>query len=174
MRSLSLIRTEDTAGLRLFSLNVLKNQKGTAMEYRRFDRDYYIRLDKGDEVIASLIALCEREGIRCGSVSGIGGCGYAAVGVFDLAAKEYVRREEHTLLELVSLNGNITVYEEKPYVHAHALFAYQREGEIGTLTGHLLEAVIELTGELVLTPAEGRITRRYDEALGIRTWDFGA
>lgn len=143
------------------------------MEYRRFDRDYYIRLDKGDEIIASLIALCEREGIAAGSVSGIGGCGCAAVGVFDLEAKDYVRREEHTLLELVSLNGNITVYEGRPYVHAHALFAYQRDGVIGTLAGHLLEARIELTGELVLTPADGRIGRRYDAALGIRTWDFG-
>ena len=144
------------------------------MEYRRFGGDYYIRLAKGDEVIASLGALCEREGITAGSVSGIGGCGFAAVGVFDPAAKEYVRREERTLLELVSLNGNITVFENKPYIHAHALFAYQRKGEIGTLAGHLLEAVIELTGELVLTPAEGCIGRRYDEGLGIRTWDFGA
>ena len=142
------------------------------MEYRRFDRDYYIRLDKGDEIITSLLALCEREGITAGSVSGIGGCGYAAVGVFDLAKKEYVRREERTLLELVSLNGNITTFEGKPYAHVHTLFAYQKGGELGTLAGHLLEAVIELTGELVLTPAEGVIGRRYDEALGIRTWDF--
>ena len=144
------------------------------MEYRKFDRDYYIRLDKGDEVIASLIALCEKEGITAGSVSGIGGCGYAAVGVFDLEKKEYVRREERTLLELVSLNGNITRYEGKPYAHVHALFAYQKDGELGTLAGHLLEAQIELTGELVLSPENGGIGRRYDEALGIRTWDFGA
>ena len=92
--------------------------------------------------------------------------------MFDPAGKDYVRREEHTLLELASLNGNITVFEDKPYVHAHALFAYQSGGELLTLAGHLLEAVVELTGELVLTPADGRIGRRYDEALGIRTWDF--
>ena len=33
------------------------------MDYRRFDNDYYIRLDKDDEVISSLAAVCEKENI---------------------------------------------------------------------------------------------------------------
>ena len=32
--------------------------------------------------------------------------------------------------------------------------------------------VVELTDEIILTPADGVITRRYDDILGIRVRDF--
>ena len=38
------------------------------MEYRKFADTYVIRLDKGEEIISSLQAICEKENIRLGSV----------------------------------------------------------------------------------------------------------
>ena len=143
------------------------------MEYRKFNEQYYIRLDKGDEILVSLERLCADEGITAASVQGIGGCGRACVGVFDTDSRAYCRREVCATLELISLSGNATYYENKPYLHLHASFAYRDDaGEMKLLAGHLLEAVISLTGEIVLTPADGVITRRYDEELGIRVWNF--
>jgi len=142
------------------------------MEYRKFNEKYYVRLDKGDEITSSLIDLCVRENIRTAQISGIGGCEKAVVGVFDLAKKEYAREEVCAMLELISLDGNVTFYEEKPYIHAHASFAYHKDGQPAILTGHLLEAVIGLTGEIILTPADGKIGRRFIPELGIRVWDF--
>lgn len=142
------------------------------MEYRRFGSEYYVRLDKGDEIISSLAEICAKEGIRAGSVKGIGGCGEATVGVFDIGKKAYDEHTVNAMLEMISLDGNITEYEGKPYIHAHASFAYHEDGEIRQLSGHLISAVICLTGELVITPAEGCIKRRYIEDLGIRIWEF--
>ena len=143
------------------------------MEYRKYDSRYYIRLDKGDELIASLVKLCCDEGISVGSVKGIGGCESVTVGVFDPELKDYIRAEKRGTLEMISLDGNITALEGKPFVHAHACFAYcEADGEHGMIAGHLLKAVIGLTGELVLTPENGRISRVYDEELGIRVWRF--
>ena len=143
------------------------------MDYRKFNDKYYIRLDKNDEILTSLSELCAREGIKAAQINGIGGCEKAIVGVFDLDKKDYVRKELCTMLELISLDGNVTQYENKPYIHAHATFAYRDDnGEPTTLSGHLLEAVIGLTGEIILSPADGVITRRFDEKLGIRVWDF--
>ena len=143
------------------------------MEFRKYSDKYYIRLDKGDEILCALSDLCAKERITAASVQGIGGCGKAAVGVFDLRTREYRRQEVSGMLELISLDGNATVYEGKPYLHLHASFAYHSEdGAARVLAGHLLEAVICLTGEIILTPADGCITRRYDDALGIRVWDF--
>lgn len=143
------------------------------MDYRKFDQAYYIRLDRGDEILSSLTDLCRREGIAAASVKGIGGCGHAAVGVFDPDGKVYRRQEADGMLELISLDGNVTVYEEQPYLHLHATFAYHgADGAAKVLAGHLLEATVLLTGEIVLTPADGRIRRRCDDALGIRVWDF--
>ena len=33
------------------------------MEYRKFNDAYYIRMDKGDEIISSLLDLCRKEKI---------------------------------------------------------------------------------------------------------------
>ena len=143
------------------------------MEYRKFGEKYYVRLDRGEEIISSLVDICEKEDIRTAQISGIGGCESAKVGVFDEERKVYRQRELYCLLELVSLCGNVTFYEGKPYIHAHASFAYHGEDKKPELlAGHLLEATIGLTGEIILTPAEGCIGRRYDEELGIRVWDF--
>lgn len=141
------------------------------MDYRNFDGQYYIRLDRGDEIVGSLRKLCEEEDIKAASIVGIGGCGRAKIGVFDENKKMYDEMEVRGTLELTNLTGNITEYQGKPYLHAHAQFAYN-EGEFKFAAGHLLEAQISLTGEIVLTPANGKIGRKYDEELGIRTWDF--
>lgn len=143
------------------------------MEYRNYSGKYYVRLDKDDEVIASLISLCEKENIKVAQIQGIGGCEKAVVGVFDMVKKDYNRETVCGMLEMISLDGNVTEHEGKPYIHAHATFAYHDEsGQARVLTGHLLEAVIGLTGEIVLTPADGHITRRFVEDLGIRVWNF--
>lgn len=142
------------------------------MDYRKFGEKYYIRLDRGDEVISSLLSLCEKEKITLGQIRGIGGCDRVTVGVFDPEKKSYDKTTVTAMLEMISLDGNITVYEGAPYLHAHATFAYHGDSGIGLLSGHLLEANIGLTGEIVLTPAEGHIGRRFVEELGIRIWDF--
>ena len=142
------------------------------MDYRNYSGKYYVRLDKGDEVVASLPALCRKEEIALAQVQGIGGCGEVTVGVFDTETKTYREETVTGTLEMISLDGNITEYEDKPFLHAHATFAYHRDGEAKLLSGHLLKAVISLTGEIVLTPADGKIGRKYLDDLGIRVWDF--
>lgn len=143
------------------------------MEYKKYSEKFYIRLDRGDEIIAALTKLCKEKHITAASVQGIGGCGCAVVGVFDTQSKTYRKQEVNATLELISLDGNVTEYEGEPYLHLHACFAYHDERDLPQLlAGHLLEAHISLTGEIILTPADGCITRRYDDALGIRVWDF--
>ena len=44
------------------------------MDYRKFNEKYYIRLDKDDEIIASLTEVCARENITAAQINGIGGC----------------------------------------------------------------------------------------------------
>ncbi len=142
------------------------------MEYRRFDDKIYVRLDKDDEVIDALTQVCAKENLTVAQIQGIGGCESVTVGVFDGEKKVYNDKTVEGLLEMTSLDGNLTCYEGKPYLHLHAAFAYREEGEIKLLSGHLLKAVIGLTGEIVITPANGRIGRKYIEELGIRVWDF--
>ena len=43
------------------------------MEYKRFDNKIVLRIDRGEEVISSLLALARKEKI-CGFISAIGAC----------------------------------------------------------------------------------------------------
>ena len=44
------------------------------MEYRKIGETYYVRMDRGDEIISTLLEICEKESIPSAVFSGIGGC----------------------------------------------------------------------------------------------------
>ena len=44
------------------------------MEYRKIGETYYVRMDRGDEIIRNLLDICEKERIPSAVFSGIGGC----------------------------------------------------------------------------------------------------
>ena len=45
------------------------------MEYRKFGSTYILRIDRGEEILESITALCRKEKIYLGSISGIGAVG---------------------------------------------------------------------------------------------------
>ena len=63
------------------------------MQYKRFNDTWMLRIDKGEEVIQSLTAMCEKEDIRLAEVSAIGAADYAAIGVYDLGTGTYHKEE---------------------------------------------------------------------------------
>ena len=44
------------------------------MDYRKIGDNYYIRMDRGDEIISNLFEISEKESIPSAIYSGIGGC----------------------------------------------------------------------------------------------------
>lgn len=139
------------------------------MEYRREGNLIALRLDRGEKLVESLQSLALREGIRTGSVTGIGGIGTFTTGVFDRELGQYRREEHHGLFEVDSITGNITTSGGEPYLHLH-IVASTYDGV--TVGGHLFEAEIALTAELFVTVMEGVIGRKRDEELKINTWNF--
>ena len=63
------------------------------MEYKRFDTKLLVRLDPGDELVASLIDICKKEDIRLGVVSGIGAVNNVTVGLFKTSDQGVSRRD---------------------------------------------------------------------------------
>lgn len=141
------------------------------MEYKVFGNDICLRVDPGEAVVKTIIEVCEKLNISCADFSGIGGCESAVVKVFDPKIKDFGETEYNGMLEMISLNGNLTNDGGKPYVHAHAIFAYIDEnGNYVYAGGHLGETVVKLTAEIVIRPIPGNIGRQYKEELGIKTW----
>lgn len=140
------------------------------MEYRKFGNTFVVRLDPGDEILTSLVKLCEDEGIALASITGIGAVGSVQLGVFDTEKKQYYSREYKGLYEIASLMGSITRKEKTPYLHLHMVIGNPNNGECHG--GHLGRAVISATGELIITEIPGEVERREDETIGLNLFQF--
>lgn len=133
------------------------------MKHFVFGPTYIVRLDAGEKIIEALTGLCERDGIGGGHFSGIGSAGEAEIGRFDAGAKAYVWTRVPGPSEIVSLTGNITRVEGRPFVHAHIALAGKGSAVEG---GHLKEAVVAVTCEITLVAFKDDIARKRDEASG--------
>ena len=139
------------------------------MQYMKTGNTYVVRLDLNEEIVEKLKELCGKEQIRLGRVEAIGAANQAAIGVYDLEKREYHSEKIDEFMEILSLNGNITTMDGKPYIHLHAALADQRHVVHG---GHVLEMRVGATCEMFVTAFDGEVGRRKDEGLGINLWAF--
>ena len=146
------------------------------MEYRKYDKTYYIRADKGDEIISSLLEVCAKENISSAVFSGIGGCSTAEIQTFEPETGTFETTELSGMLELVSLNGNIISDDDNHlYHHTHAVLSYKKEGVHGIDGGHIKSLTVLYTAEIELRPViNGAIKRKPDPETGTGFWNFGS
>lgn len=140
------------------------------MEYKNFDNSYLIRLDIGDEIISSLTKICKIEDIELAQVSAIGAVNSATIGLYDVEERQYHSTKIEKALEIASLGGNITRKEGAVYIHIHAVFS---DIECKTYGGHLNEAVVSATCEIILNCFEGKTNRRICKESGLNVIEFG-
>lgn len=138
------------------------------MKYKRFGEDIVVRLEVGEEVVASLAEIAEREGVTFAEVSGIGAVDEFCVSVFDVKAKKYFDNDFREPLEIVSMSGTVTEQNGKPYLHLHAS-AGRADGSV--VGGHLKRAVVSATCEIVLHTVYGRVSRFFDDATRLNLMD---
>ena len=134
------------------------------MDYRVFDKTIVVRLDKGDEIVKSLLEVAKKENCTLASVSGIGAIDDFSVGVFDLNKSDYDRMHYSGNHEINALMGDLTTKDGQPYLHLHITCTGPGGKVVG---GHLFEAKISLTGEIFIQTVSGKADRRFDPSVGI-------
>ncbi|MDR2090493.1 MAG: DNA-binding protein [Clostridiales bacterium] len=139
------------------------------MEYRRFNNNIIARIDKGEEIVACLTEIVEKEGIKLGSVGAVGAVGYMKAGLFDPKKKQYSVNIFERDMEIVSLTGNITRKNGEPYLHIH-IAASDIGGRV--VGGHLNEGRVSLTCEAVICIFDGEAGREFDEGVGLNLLKF--
>lgn len=144
------------------------------MEYRNYGGTYYIRLDRGDEVVQSILKICQDEHIESAMFYGIGGCSSAEIQTFTPETGTFDVRKIEGMLEMASLTGNVITDETgKCYYHAHGVFAYKENGEHHVAAGHIKSIMIRYTAEIELRPVVGgAIKKAYDKETGTAFWAF--
>lgn len=123
-------------------------------------RRFAVVFDRGDDALKSLQQLCERETIIAAKLSGIGGFGKATVAYYDVDTKRYEPIAVDEQVEVLSLLGNVTLYQNAPKIHAHCVLGH-RDGR--TTGGHLLAGIVRPTLELFIDEL-GQPLHRSDRA----------
>jgi len=92
------------------------------------------------------------------------------LGYFDIEKKEYEKILVEEQVEVLSLVGTIAPKDDgEPQVHAHVVLGRSD----GTMKGgHLLEAHVRPTLEVILTESPEHLRRRTDEETGLPLIDL--
>ena len=131
-------------------------------------------MDRGDEIVSTIMDICKREGIRSAVFSGIGGCSDVEMQVFIPERGEFETERVEGTLELVSLMGNVVSDDaDQLFHHTHALFTWPDHGQHRSVSGHLKSSTVLYTAEIELRPVTGGVIRRqYDPETGTGFWKF--
>ena len=125
---------------------------------------YVLVFEKGDEVVEQLRAFAGEEQVTAASFTGIGAFSDVTLGFFERERKDYKRIPLAEQVEVLTLAGDITLKDGEPQVHAHVVIGKEDGTAWG---GHLLEAHVWPTLELVVVESPARLQRRLDEETGL-------
>ena len=142
------------------------------MDFKKFSDTYYVRLDRGDEIISCLMDICRKESIGSAVFTGIGGCSDAQVQTFIPETGAFETEKIEGTLELINITGNIVSDDnDELFHHTHAIYSYIKNGEHYFAAGHIKSTTVLYTAEIELRPVKGGVIRRtYDPETGTGFW----
>jgi len=138
--------------------------------HRENDGTYVVSLMRGDLLRESIEGLAVRENIVAAQLSAIGAVEDPELGCYLLEKKEYLRRTFPGILELVSLQGNLTLKDGRPFLHAHIAVSGE---DFVVFGGHLFEAKAGVVVELFIRPLSTPLPRILCEEIGLARWEPG-
>ena len=128
-------------------------------------RGWVLVLDIGDEVVGAVERFAREAGIEGAHFTGIGALERAVLGYWDWESREYERIPVDEQVEVLSLSGNVALAPtEGIRVHAHVVVG-TRDGT--ARGGHLLEAHVRPTLEVVVTETPEPLRRVSDARTGL-------
>ena len=128
-------------------------------------RTYVAVFATGDEVVRGLLGLAAELQLKGSHFTGLGALENVVLGWFDMDAKKYRRIPIGEQVEVISFVGNIAMAPDgKPGLHAHVAVA-RRDG--AAYGGHLLEAHVRPTLEVIVTEEPVHLQRTFDKQKGL-------
>ena len=113
------------------------------MDYRKFGETYYIRMDRGDEIIQTILDICKKEGIGSAYFTGIGGCKDVDMQIFVPEIGGFETEHVEGTLELVNITGNVVSDENgELYHHTHGLYAFRDKTGHQMVSGHMKSSTV--------------------------------
>jgi len=127
-------------------------------------RTFVVILDGGDEVMACLRQVAEEQNLSGAQITAIGAFSDAVITYFDWERKEYLPNRVDEQVEVASLVGDIALSDGEPTVHVHLVLG-RRDGS--ALAGHLGEAHVRPTLEIIITETPAHLRKQKDPETGL-------
>lgn len=135
------------------------------------ERTHALVFETGDEIVSTLVAFAEQHRLTAARFTAIGALSDVTLGYFDWRTKQYERIRLAEQVEVLSLIGDVALDGDKPKVHAHVVVGKHDGTAHG---GHLLEAHVRPTLEVILTESPAHLRKRFDAESGLALIDIGA
>ncbi|RLF57991.1 MAG: hypothetical protein DRN27_06605 [Thermoplasmata archaeon] len=134
------------------------------MEIKKNQYYLIVHLKPGENLLKSLITVCEKHSIITGVIlSGIGQLTEVTLGYFK-ENNNYTPELFNETFELLSLSGTIIPHEETYLPHLHAVIGSERKKTFG---GHLIDATVKVTNEIILLDIPIEISRKKSLVTGL-------
>lgn len=136
------------------------------MEFKA-GRTFLFRVPSGEDLLEAINRFAEGKGIKTGVVMGIGSLRNPVVGYYSEEEKRYMSIELSGTFELLSLNGNISLKEGKPFAHLHVTLG-DEEGRV--FGGHLIRGNA-FVAEVYIQELVGDPLERKDMGNNLWLWE---
>ena len=134
------------------------------MQYRKVTGGYLLRIERGEEVMASLLKFIKKYKIKSGFMVGLGACEKLELGYFDAVKGVYKNKKFAGEYEVTNLTGNIAYLGKEPIAHVHITIS---DDKFKAIAGHLWSAVVSGTVEIYITAFGAAIKRAKDPVTGL-------
>jgi predicted DNA-binding protein with PD1-like motif len=129
------------------------------------------QLPYGADLLEALTEIVQKEQITLGRIQAIGATTHAVVAYYDQNTKTYNPLEFTGGMEILNLNGNVSIRDGKPFVHVHILLGDAKGQVFG---GHLLPGTKLFACEVTIDVFEGdALHRAKEDRTGLFLWTSG-
>jgi hypothetical protein len=125
---------------------------------------FVVILEPGEEALSTLTAFARRQSLTASQVTAIGAFERVVLGYFDRDRRDYQPIPIERQVEVLSLVGDIVGEGDGLNLHAHVVVGQSDGSAYG---GHLLEATVWPTLEVVITETPTHLRRRFDPETGV-------
>jgi predicted DNA-binding protein with PD1-like motif len=139
--------------------------RSTLLHENAGQRTFAVILETGDEAVTCLQTFIEKERVSAAQLTAIGALSAARLNYFDWEKKAYQPIPVREQVEVASLIGDVALAPDgKPALHVHVVLG-RRDGT--ALAGHLAEAHVRPTLEVILTEVPAHLHKAYDPQSGL-------
>ena len=139
------------------------------MNYKKVKDKIFISISKGELINEKLLEVAIEENLTSAWINGLGALTNIEIAYYDIKQKIYIKKKFNSHYELLSLIGNISLVENKPFVHTHITFSNTNYKVFG---GHLFDAEITAAGEFFISISQYKLHRTFNCDIGLALWDI--